>query len=228
MATVDRPFDEEADIRGLAQAGGERSLYDVVKRALDLLVAIPALVLALPIIVLIGVAIRIDSPGPIVFRQQRVGRNGVPFRFYKFRTMYVDARERFPHLYRYQYDQETIRTMKFKLIDDPRLTRLGRYLRKTSLDELPNLLNVITGDVSLVGPRPEIPEMLPYYEGWQLAKFSVKPGVTGLAQISGRGLLSFQDTIAADVEYVAGRGIGLDLSIILSTVIEVIRRQGAF
>lgn len=206
----------------------ERRAYESWKRAFDLAVAIPAFVLALPLMVVLGIVIRIDSPGPVVFRQTRLGKDCKPFRFYKFRTMWVDARSRYPELYRYKYDAETVRTMRFKLIEDPRLTRVGRYLRRTSLDELPNLWNVILGDITLVGPRPEIPEMLPYYEDWQRAKFSVKPGLTGLAQVGGRGWLSFQDTIAADLRYVSERSFRFDLWVTLRTVVEIIKRQGAF
>lgn len=186
------------------------------------------LLLALPVIVVTGVLIRLDSPGPIVFRQARVGIGGIPFTFYKFRTMFADAKERFPELYQYRYDHETVKTMRYKVIDDPRLTRIGRWLRKTSLDELPNLINVVTGDVALVGPRPEIPDLLPYYETWQLKKFSVKPGVTGFAQVNGRGLLTFQEVISEDLRYIETRSLFVDLRTLFETVIEVVRRQGAF
>jgi lipopolysaccharide/colanic/teichoic acid biosynthesis glycosyltransferase len=153
---------------------------------------------------------------------------GRPFTFVKFRTMYVDARQRFPELYRYRYTEEEIRTMKFKLDPDPRLTRVGRVLRKTSLDELPNLWNVLTGGIALVGPRPEIPEMTPYYTEQQRLKFRVRPGVTGLAQIHGRGRLTFQETVGWDVEYVRRRSLGADVSILWQTAIAVMRRDGAF
>ena len=206
----------------------ERIGYQAVKRLIDLVVAIPLAVIALPFVVLIAILIRLDSPGPVIFRQWRLGKGGKPFRFYKFRTMYVDARERFPQLYEYRYDAETVKTMRFKLMRDPRLTRVGLHLRRTSLDELPNLWNVVTGDISLVGPRPEIPEMLRYYEPWQLQKFSVKPGVSGLAQVRGRGLLTLQRTITEDVSYVQKRSLALDLKILGQTAVEVVRRQGAF
>ena len=201
---------------------------EIVRRALEIVVGLILLILTLPIMAVIAFAIRIDSPGPVIFQQYRVGRNGRLFAFYKFRTMYADARERFPHLYAYRYDDQTVKTMRFKLIDDPRLTRLGQRLRRTSLDELPNLLNVLRGDVSLVGPRPEIPEMLAYYEPWQRVKFSVKPGLTGLAQISGRGILTLQETIAEDVRYVRDRSLSLDLRILVKTAAVIVRRQGAF
>lgn len=154
---------------------------------------------------------------------------GAPFEFYKFRTMYVDAKERFPELYAYQYSDEEIKTIPFKIKDDPRLTRVGVVLRKTSLDELPNFINVVKGNMALVGPRPDIPEMMKYYQDWQRVKFAVKPGVTGLAQISGRGTLSFQETIEKDVEYLRqSQSVNRDMIIILKTIKSIAQRTGAF
>ena len=146
----------------------------------------------------------------------------------KFRTLYADARERFPEMYRYKYSTEEIQTILFKPLDDPRVTPEGRWLRKSTLDELPNFWNVLKGDMGLVGPRPEIPEMLPYYHGEMLTKFTVRPGITGLAQVSGRGRLSFQDTVALDTEYVRRRSVRLDAEILLKTLKVVLLRQGAF
>jgi lipopolysaccharide/colanic/teichoic acid biosynthesis glycosyltransferase len=120
-------------------------------------------VLTLPLMLLVALIVRLDSPGPVVFRQVRIGRNGRLFRFAKFRTLYVDARERWPHLYAYRYTADEVAALHFKLRNDPRVTRVGRWLRTSTLDELPNLWNVLVGDVALVGPRPEIPEMLPSF-----------------------------------------------------------------
>lgn len=209
--------------------GAPRSVfYETTKRILDLVVGSVLLLVALPIMLVTGILIRIDSPGPIVFRQERIGRGGKPFFFYKFRTMYADARQRFPQLYAYKFDPETVKNMRYKEVDDPRLTRFGRWLRRTSLDELPNLVNVLRGDVTLIGPRPEIYEFLPYYEDSQLIKFSVKPGVTGFAQIHGRSLLTFQQVLAEDVRYVHSRSFLVDMNVLALTVKEVLIRQGAF
>jgi len=222
-------------------------------RMIDIAITSLGLILSLPIIALIVLIIKIDSPGPAIFEQKRIGKNlrnndysqsrngkmpwperrkvdlgGRPFTFYKFRTMYADAKERYPGLYRYQYSPEDIKTLYFKIQDDPRLTRFGRHLRKTTFDELPNLINVIKGDMSLVGPRPDIPEMIKYYEPWQRRKFQVKPGVTGLAQINGRGLLSFQETLKLDVEYVKKNGLRTNFKIILKTLWVTLLRIGAF
>jgi lipopolysaccharide/colanic/teichoic acid biosynthesis glycosyltransferase len=200
----------------------------VARRALESVFAAAALVIALPIMVLVGLAVRIGSPGPALFRQVRVGRGGRLFRFVKFRTFSADARERFPHLYAYRYTPQEIEQLYFKVPNDPRLTRIGEWLRRTTLDELPNLWNVLTGDMALVGPRPEIPEMLPYYGDEHLSKFSVPPGITGLAQISGRGRLKFLETAALDAEYARNRSLWLDVRILARTIWLIVSRDGAF
>jgi anaerobic magnesium-protoporphyrin IX monomethyl ester cyclase len=218
-------------------------------RVIHFLIALFSLILTFPIMAVIGVLIRIDSPGPAIFKQIRIGENrrkgtnngnsfsqdhrrknlgGRPFTFYKFRTMVVDAKERFPEMYRYQYRSEEIKTLYFKIPDDPRLTRLGKRLRKTTLDELPNFYNLLKGDMSLVGPRPDIPEMIQYYQERHRKKFEVKPGITGLAQVDGRGLLSFSKTLEKDVEYVARKNLWLDLEIIAKTIRVTFFRIGAF
>jgi lipopolysaccharide/colanic/teichoic acid biosynthesis glycosyltransferase len=198
------------------------------QRAIEILIAGTLFVLTLPLMVIVGIIVKLDSPGPAVFHQVRLGRHGRLFKFAKFRTLYVDARERWPELYTYRYTPDEVAALYFKLKDDPRVTRVGRWLRTSTLDELPNLWNVLRGDVALVGPRPEIPEMLPYYTQETLAKFSVRPGVTGLAQVKGRGDLSFRDTVAFDVEYVQTRSVRLDVEILVRTVCCTLLRKGAF
>jgi len=153
---------------------------------------------------------------------------GQPFRFYKFQTMYPDARERFPELYKYKYDDKAIKEIKFKIKDDPRVPEWAGWLRKSSLDELPNFVNVFLGDMSLIGPRPDIMEMIQYYKSDQLLKLSIKPGVTGYAQVMGRGDLSFQDTLKWDLEYVINRNLWLDITLLLKTVYSCVVRRGAF
>jgi lipopolysaccharide/colanic/teichoic acid biosynthesis glycosyltransferase len=150
------------------------------------------------------------------------------FRFVKFRTMYADARRRFPELYNYAMTPYQVEQFQFKVERDPRVTRAGKWLRISTLDELPNFICVLTGEMRLAGPRPEIPEMLPNYRPEQMAKFTVKPGVSGLAQIKGRGRLSFQRTVSYDLEYVRTRSFALDLKIMLSTLFKVFKRHGAF
>jgi lipopolysaccharide/colanic/teichoic acid biosynthesis glycosyltransferase len=197
-------------------------------RLVEIPIAILALVAAAPVMLLLAFIIRRDSSGPALFFQERVGIGGRNFRFVKFRTLYADARERFPELYAYKYDERELQEMKFKITNDPRVTPVGRWLRKTSLDELPNFWNVLTGDMALVGPRPEIPEMRRYYHGWMREKFSVRPGVTGLAQISGRGRLGFLETVKLDVSYVRNRSFRQDVGIFARTVKMVVLRDGAF
>jgi lipopolysaccharide/colanic/teichoic acid biosynthesis glycosyltransferase len=142
--------------------------------------------------------------------------------------MWENADKEYSELYRYEYSDYEIAHMKFKIVNDPRVTKFGRYLRMTSLDELPNLLNVIKGEMNLIGPRPEIPEMLKYYKSWQLEKFSVKPGITGLAQINGRGLLTFQKTIEYDISYIKRKNIFQDIKIFWKTLMVVVKAIGAF
>ncbi|MBM3226434.1 MAG: sugar transferase [Candidatus Tectomicrobia bacterium] len=222
----------------------------------DWLLAACLFLLTAPLMLVIALLIRLDSPGPALFRQIRLTENrrqgkhsprqegkrhgharherrqhdtlGRPFVFYKFRTMYQNAQELYPELYDYTYTAEELQTLYFKTPNDPRVTRVGRFLRKTSLDELPNLLNVLTGDMALVGPRPEIPEMVPSYEPWQHLKFQVKSGITGYAQINGRGLLSFQDTVSYDVQYVLDKSWRTDLWVLGKTLSSVVRSLGAF
>jgi lipopolysaccharide/colanic/teichoic acid biosynthesis glycosyltransferase len=202
--------------------------YGRFQRAFDFTVAALVLILTSPVILAIGLIIGLDSPGPALFRQWRVGKDGKLFLFTKFRTLYVDAKERFPNLYAYQYSDEELKHLQFKVPNDPRVTRVGSWLRDSTLDELPNFWNVLTGDMALVGPRPEIPEMLPYYDQETRVKFSVKPGITGLAQISGRGRLKFLETARCDVQYVRQRSFWFDLKILLATIYKVIIRDGAF
>ena len=194
------------------------SLRDVADRIL----AAAGLILISPILLAIALAIRLDSPGPAIFTQTRIGRNRKPFTFVKFRGMFADAPERFPQLYRYQYSSDEVPNLHFHSEDDPRVTRLGRFLRRTSLDELPNLINVVFGDMSLVGPRPEIPEMLPYYGPAADIVLSVKPGVTSLAKLVGRDHLTFRETLELDVEYVRIRSLSKDLRILLATTMLVL------
>jgi lipopolysaccharide/colanic/teichoic acid biosynthesis glycosyltransferase len=200
----------------------------LVQRAAEVLIAAAALIVTSPIMLVVALIIRFDSPGPVIFRQRRVGMNGRVFMFYKFRTLYADAKERFPELYAYAYTPSEVVNLKFKREEDPRITRAGRWLRKSTLDELPNFWNLLKGDIAIVGPRPEIPEMLKHYTPDQLLKFAVRPGITGLAQTHGRGNLAFQKTIAWDIEYVKNKSLWLDIKIIVRTVRMLTTLDGAF
>ena len=199
----------------VAHAGPESG--SLAWRATQVAIAALLLVATLPVMLAIAAIIRLDSPGPALFRQVRVGRAGRLFRFTKFRTLHADAAARFPELYAYRYAGEEIERLRFKVPDDPRLTRAGRWLRRTSLDELPNLWHVVTGEMALVGPRPEIPEMLPYYSAQGRARFAVRPGVTGLAEVSGRGDLTFREAESYDADYARRASVRLDLAILART-----------
>ncbi len=202
-------------------------VYRLVKRVLDLVIAVPVLIVAAPVIGVLALAIRLESRGPAVFRQQRVGLDGRVFTFYKFRTMYVDAKERFPELYDYSFDSSELSSRYYKQANDPRNTRLGALIRKTTLDELPNLFNVIKGDTSIIGPRPELPEMIQHYQPSELVKFTVKPGLTCLAACTGRNTLTIDEQIRADVDYVIGQSFRLDLWILKETVLMILKAIGA-
>ncbi len=208
-------------------AASRGPLFRAAKRTMDLVIGLPALILIAPVMALLALLIRMDSPGPAIFKQHRVGRNGELIRFYKFRTMYVDAQERFPELYEYKYTAEQLEHAYYKGQVDPRNTRMGGWLRKTTLDELPNLINVVRGNVSLVGPRPELKEMVQYYRPVELSKFTVKSGITGLAQCTGRNNLTVRQQIAADVRYVENQSLWLDTKILFLTAWSVLRSEGA-
>jgi len=206
----------------------ERPLdFRLAKRTLDLAIALPLFLLTVPLQVAIALLIRLDSPGPALFRQPRLALHGKSFPFLKFRTMCIDSRKRFPHLYDYRRIVECGGRAALKQVVDPRLTRVGRWLRRTSLDELPNLLNVIRGEMSLVGPRPEIPELLAVYSPEQLQVFRVKPGMTGLPQVSGRNQLTVAETVALDHQYAREVSIRLDLFILYRTIGAVVTGRGA-
>jgi len=202
----------------------EAALTSRGKRALDLVAAGVLLTLSSPLWLLIACAIKATSRGPVLFRQERIGAGGRPFTLYKFRTMRNGASE---HLHR-QFVTEMITSGMtsmtvspvngtFKLSRDDRVTRVGRILRKTSIDELPQLINVLLGDMSLVGPRPPIHYEVARYEPWQRERLAVRPGITGLWQVSGRNRLSYNEMCQLDLAYIRGWSIGKDLAIILRT-----------
>ena len=196
----------------------------VMKRAVDVTLSSVALILSAPFALLIGVAIRAGSTGPALFTQTRAGLDGRPFRMYKFRTMVCEAEDLLADLVPFDRLSEPV----FKLRDDPRVTRVGRFLRRTSLDELPQLLNVLKGEMSLVGPRPEQIELVERYTTEQCFRLRVKPGVTGPMQIYGRGELSFDERLALERDYIENLCIPRDLRILALTLPAVFRGGGAF
>jgi exopolysaccharide biosynthesis polyprenyl glycosylphosphotransferase len=195
-----------------------------IKRAIDLVVSAAGLVLLAPLMLIIALAVRIHSRGPALFRQVRAGRNGRPFMIIKFRTMCHDAEERISEVIRI----DEMREPMYKLADDPRVTRIGRFLRRTSLDELPQLFNVLRGDMSLVGPRPEEMWLVERYGETERFRLQMRPGITGPMQVHGRAELSWQERLAVEREYVENYGLHKDLEILLRTVSATFRASGAY
>jgi exopolysaccharide biosynthesis polyprenyl glycosylphosphotransferase len=200
--------------------GGQR----VAKRLFDVLVAGLLILGALPAMILVSILIKLDSSGPVLFRQQRVGIEGRLFAMLKFRSMVVDAEDRLADLARSNEGSGPL----FKMKKDPRVTRLGGFLRRFSIDELPQLLNVLSGSMSLVGPRPPLPREVEAYESDVRRRLLVKPGLTGLWQVSGRSNLSWQDSVRLDLYYVENWSLAGDLVIILRTVRAVFHSSGAY
>ena len=202
-------------------SGGRR----LVKSAMDRVVAALALLVLLPFLVAVAVAVRLDSPGPVLFRQRRVGRFGREFTILKFRTMSADAESRLPDVIHLNRNSDGL---LFKAPDDPRLTRIGRVLRKYSIDELPQLVNVLTGSMSLVGPRPPLPTEVARYQDDHHRRLLVKPGLTGLWQISGRADLSWEEAVRLDLRYVENWSLATDALILWKTASVVLRGHGAY
>jgi len=196
----------------------------LVKRAVDIFGAVVGLTLGAPLLALIALVIRLDSSGPIIFRQTRVGLRGRLFEMYKFRSMHVGAEEQQDMLAEFNEAAGPI----FKIRDDPRLTRVGRILRRMSLDELPQLVNVLRGEMSLVGPRPPIPSEVEKYQEWHKKRLEAPPGMTGLWQVSGRSRLSFDEMVLLDIYYIENWSLWLDLKILLRTIPKVLIGEGAY
>lgn len=190
------------------------TIQSILKRTMDLVLSLLALVLLSPLLLVITLAVRLTSAGPVLFRQRRLGRKGKPFMICKFRTMYVNSSEiRNP-------DGSTCTR-----VNDPRVTSVGQFLRRTSLDELPQLVNVLRGEMSLVGPRPDQVDQLQYYTEAEKRKLAVKPGMTGLAQISGRNNIAWTQRKQIDIDYVERQSFWLDLVIMLRTIPYVLSRR---
>ena len=238
-------------------ASSSHRIAEAVYRAFEILIALIAMLASLPLIAIAALLIRLDSPGPALFFHKRPARSIImrgrdlerrvdlrpppegyqPDGFYyvpsyftmvKLRTMHIDARVRFPHFYQYKFTPAEFHRQYPTHRDDPRVTRVGRVLRKLSVDELPNFWSVLVGDMRLVGPRPEAPEVLQYYTSDEMYKFACKPGISGLAQINGRGFLNWGETLAWDLQYIRARTVGLDLKIIFRTLTNLVTRRGAF
>jgi len=193
----------------------QNSPYLATKRLFDIVLGSLSLAISSPVILLAALAIRLESPGNPFFLQTRVGLKGRPFTIFKLRGMQIDARDRFPELY--DYRQFTNLDFFFHYEHDPRITRVGQFIRRTSIDELPNFLNVVLGSMTLVGPRPDIPEMLRLYGPRAERYISVKPGVTCLSKITGRDLLTKRESIQLDLRYIEERSLRFDMRILWRT-----------
>ena len=233
MASIEFAWPEVVDPRVFQVLGARatnghmspraRSVYQLSKRALDICVAIVLLLLALPVLLMVAVLVKLTSRGPVFFAHRRLGHNGEQFDCLKFRTMIADAEERLkqdPNL-RQQFEE------KFKLDDDPRITPLGKFLRRTSLDELPQLFHVLTGEMSLVGPRPIVQNELSKYSIYANKLLSVKPGLSGLWQVCGRSDTTYPQRVMMDMHYIDHRSFTLDLQLLLLTAAAVVKKTGA-
>ena len=195
-----------------------------LKRLIDIIGGLVGSIVSLPIILIVAVPLLIESRGPLIFKQQRVGKNGRVFNIYKLRSMYVDAEERKKEL----MAQNKMDGLMFKMDNDPRITKVGRFIRKTSIDELPQFWNVLKGDMSLIGTRPPTLEEFSKYESHHKRRLSMRPGITGMWQVSGRSeIKNFEDVVKLDCEYIDNWSIWLDIKIMLKTVRVVIRGIGA-
>ena len=202
------------------------SLYEIFKRIFDVSIGLFLFIISLPILIIAIIAIRLDSPGNPIFLQRRVGRNGQLFTMIKLRGMFNNARELYPQLYYYEDRQDL--NFYFHFSEDPRVTRVGKFTRRTSIDELPNLLNVVLGSMSLVGPRPEIPEVMNLYGKYRGEYLLVKPGITCWSKCTGRDKLTKEETILIDLDYVKNRSFGVDLKILSKTFFSVLGIKNVF
>lgn len=195
-----------------------------LKRILDMIFASLLIAFTAPIMLITAIAIKLDSPGPVIFRQTRVGKWGVPFTCFKFRSMYVDAETRKEQLMALNEASGPV----FKMKRDPRVTRVGRVIRKLSIDELPQFFNVLRGEMSMVGPRPPVPKEVAQYSFDELRRLEAVPGITGLQQVSGRSDMSFKRWIELDMQYIAEQSLLKDIEILLKTIPAVMSGKGAY
>lgn len=192
----------------------ESTLYKVSKRALDVIASFLGLVILSPILLIVAILIKLESKGPAIFSQSRIGLNGKEFKMYKFRSMVQNAEELKEKLAK----QNEMSGPMFKMKNDPRVTKVGKFIRKTSIDELPQLLNILKGDMTLVGPRPSLPREVEKFESWMLKRLEVKPGLTCYWQVSGRNNIDFYDWMKLDLKYVNDMSFWLDIKLIFKTV----------
>jgi exopolysaccharide biosynthesis polyprenyl glycosylphosphotransferase len=207
--------------------------FNKVKHSLDAMITLPAAVMLLPLFLVVGLAIKLNSKGSVFYRANAIGKNGKPFTMYKFRSMKVNNgcdihKDYVTRLITGEIRPETEGNRPLKVCDDPRITLVGRLLRKTSLDELPQILNVLKGEMSLVGPRPCLPYEFEIYKDWHKKRLSIRPGITGLWQVAGRSEVAFEDMVLLDLYYIYNRNISIDMNIIYETIFAILGRRGAY
>lgn len=205
---------EEKQLEIESESSMEFSLYEVVKRLIDIVCSFLGLLMLSPLFIIIAIIIKSTSKGPIFFSQKRIGKKGKEFDMYKFRSMVVNAEELKEKL----AAQNEMSGPMFKMKDDPRVTKVGKFIRKTSIDELPQLWNILKGDMSLVGPRPSLPKEVAQFDEWMYKRLEVKPGLTCYWQVSGRNNIDFEDWMKLDVKYVEERNLWIDIKLIFKTV----------
>ena len=201
-----------------------RLIYNLSKRIVDIIGSFIGLILLSPILVIVGILIKLESKGRIFFSQTRVGLHGKEFKIYKFRSM-VDGAEALRKSIEHKNEMSG---PMFKVRGDPRITKIGRFIRKTSIDELPQLINVLKGEMSLVGPRPSLPSEVEKFEAWMLKRLEVKPGLTCYWQVSGRNNICFEDWMKLDIDYVNNRNMQLDIKLIFKTIILLFGDKNAY
>lgn len=205
--------------------------YQIAKRVLEIILCLISVPFLMPVGLLIAIAVRLDSPGSVFFVQERIGKGGRRFKMIKFRTMHYNLDDNSHRVYMKAYinghSVSPGENMVFKPFDTNQVTRVGRFLRKTSLDELPQLINVLRGEMSIVGPRPNVPWEVEEYRGWHIERLEVAPGITGLAQIRGRSSISFDEIVQYDIEYIKKQSLKLDLKILWWTIASILAGKGA-
>lgn len=203
---------EEVLFKGQIEDASRRGYY-FLKRTMDVFCSLMGLIVLSPILLVVGIAIKLESKGPVIFSQERIGKGGETFKIYKFRSMVANAEELKEKL----NSKNEMSGPMFKMKEDPRVTKIGKFMRKTSIDELPQLLNVLKGEMSLVGPRPSLPKEVINFEDWMLERLEVKPGLTCYWQVSGRNDIDFEDWMKLDIKYVRERNLLIDIKLVFRT-----------
>lgn len=207
--TILEQLDQQVEIKK------ESILYLIGKRAMDIVASLFGLIILSPLLILVSILIKLESSGPILFKQERVGLKGKNFVMYKFRSMVINAEELKAKL----ESQNEMSGPMFKIKNDPRVTKVGKFIRKTSIDELPQLINILKGEMSIVGPRPSLPKEVNMFEGWMLRRLDAKPGLTCYWQVRGRNNIGFEEWMRMDVDYVSERNIWIDIKLIFRTAV---------